>query len=136
MTNREGSTNEMELQGRKTSGTALSLRNAMKKATAEMLILYYLQKRPMYAYEVTQMIANDTNGVLAFNTMYFAFHRLKDNNFIAEYRKDVSEDNRIRIYFNITDAGISYWKSLVEEYRKITKAISEIITSIPLPAQA
>ena len=42
MTNREGSTNEMELQGRKTSGTALSLRNAMKKATAEMLILYYL----------------------------------------------------------------------------------------------
>ena len=32
MTNREGSTNEMELQGRKTSGTALSLRNAMKKS--------------------------------------------------------------------------------------------------------
>ena len=40
----------------KTSGTPASIREALKKATTEMLVLYVLRRKSMYTYEMMQEI--------------------------------------------------------------------------------
>lgn len=52
------------------SGTLAGMRDAMKKATTEMLILFLLRQKEMYVYEMIQEMARLTGGVLTFNTLY------------------------------------------------------------------
>ena len=83
----------------KTSGTPASIREALKKATTEMLVLYVLRRKSMYTYEMMQEIDRMSEGKITFNTLYQAIYRLQSFHYIEEEGKVVSEDNRIRIYF-------------------------------------
>ena len=111
----------------KTSGTPASIREALKKATTEMLVLFVLQERPMYTYEMMQQIDRMSEGKITFNTLYQAIYRLQSFEYIQEEGKEVSEDNRVRIYFRITDSGKDYLEKLIEEYHSFTKAVDEIL---------
>ncbi|MDY3014353.1 MAG: PadR family transcriptional regulator [Evtepia sp.] len=111
----------------KTSGTPASIREAMKKATTEMLVLFVLQQKSMYTYEMMQAIERMSEGKITFNTLYQAIYRLQDFHYIQEKGKVVSEDNRIRIYFSITDAGKVYLQQLIAEYRSFTGAVNLIL---------
>lgn len=103
------------------------MRDAMKKATTEMLVLFFLKQRPMYAYEMLQEIARLSDGVLQFNTLYIAIYRLQDHGYIPEWEKVTSEGNRTRVYFSITAAGLTYLDGIREEYRRITGAIDAML---------
>ena len=46
----------------KTSGTPASIREALKKATTEMLVLYVLRRKSMYTYEMMQEIDRMSEG--------------------------------------------------------------------------
>lgn len=118
---------ERKRQRAKTSGTPASIREALKKATTEMLVLFVLQKRPMYTYEMMQEIDRMSQGRITFNTLYQAIYRLQSFTYIEEEGKVVSEDNRVRIYFKITESGQEYLKELVKEYHSFTVAIDEIL---------
>lgn len=111
----------------KTSGTPASIREALKKATTEMLVLFVLQERPMYTYEMMQQIDRMSQGKITFNTLYQAIYRLQSFEYIHEEGKEVSEDNRVRIYFRITESGAEYLQKLIEEYYSFTKAVDEIL---------
>lgn len=39
----------------------------------------------------------------------------------------LSEDNRTRIYFAITEAGSAYLDALIREYRQYTRALARIL---------
>lgn len=118
---------ERKRQRAKTSGTPASIREALKKATTEMLVLFVLQKRPMYTYEMMQEIDRMSQGRITFNTLYQAIYRLQSFTYIEEEGKVVSEDNRVRIYFKITESGQEYLKELVKEYHSFTVAIDDIL---------
>ncbi len=47
---------------KKTSGTPASIREALKKATTEMLVLFVLRQRPGYTYEMMQSIEQMSDG--------------------------------------------------------------------------
>ena len=51
----------------KTSGTPASIREALKKATTEMLVLFVLRQKKMYTYEMMQEISHMSDGKIAFN---------------------------------------------------------------------
>ena len=114
----------------KTSGTPASIREALKKATTEMLVLFVLRQKKMYTYEMMQEISHMSDGKIAFNTLYQAIYRLQSFQYIKEDGKVVSDDNRIRIYFTITPSGEEYLDKLMEEYHSFTGAW---ITSCPRP---
>ena len=99
----------------KTSGTPASIREALKKATTEMLVLFVLRQKKMYTYEMMQEISHMSDGKIAFNTLYQAIYRLQSFQYIKEDGKVVSDDNRIRIYFTITPSGEEYLDKLMEE---------------------
>lgn len=109
------------------SGTAAGMRDAMKKATTEMLVLFFLKQRPMYAYEMLQEIARLSGGILQFNTLYIAIYRLQDHGFIREWEKVTTEGNRTRVYFSVTESGLAYLAELMGEYQLLTHAIDEML---------
>ena len=47
---------ERKRERAKTSGTPASIREALKKATTEMLVLFVLRHKSMYTYEMMQEI--------------------------------------------------------------------------------
>ncbi len=112
----------------KRSGTPASMKESLKKATTEMLVLFMLRQRPMYTYEMMQMIESASKGVITFNTLYLAIYRLQNNGYIQEADKVVSEDNRTRVYFSTTEAGNLYFDEIKKEYMLVTSVIEDILS--------
>ncbi len=109
------------------SGTPASIRESLKKATTEMLVLFVLRQKPMYTYEMMHEIEEMSDGKITFNTLYQAIYRLQDFEYIKEWQKTVSEDNRVRIYFIITETGREYLEQLIAEYFNFTGAVNQIL---------
>ncbi|MVB12678.1 Transcriptional regulator PadR-like family protein [Caprobacter fermentans] len=110
------------------SGTPAGIKESLKKATTEMLVLFLLRQKPMYTYEMMREMERFSEGVLTFNTLYIAIYRLEKFGYIAESNKVLSEDNRMRIYFSITEEGQSYLEKIIEEYRTVTKVVDKILS--------
>lgn len=117
----------MKEKQEKKSGTPASIREALKKAVTEMLVLFVLRQKPMYTYEMMQAIERMSEGEITFNTLYQAIYRLQGFQYIREEEKVLSEGNRVRIYFGITEAGRTYLEQLMKEYRSFTGAVDRIL---------
>lgn len=122
---------EKKTDARIRSGTPNSIKESLKKATTEMLVLFVLRKQPMYTYEMMNEIDVLSDGAITFNTLYQAIYRLQGFHYIAEHEKVLSEDNRIRIYFAVTDTGQTYLDQLIQEYRTFTRAVDRILALDP-----
>lgn len=110
------------------SGTPAGIKESLKKATTEMLVLFFLRQKPMYTYEMMREMERLSDGILTFNTLYIAIYRLERFGYIAESGKVLSDDNRMRVYFSITQEGQSYLEEIMEEYRTVTKAVDRILS--------
>ena len=93
-----------------------SVKDAVRKSAAELMVLSLLCERTMYTYELNQLIRERSNGVLAFTTLYQATYKLKDLGYIEESKKVLSEDNRVRVYFSITQAGREALPIMMDEF--------------------
>lgn len=111
-----------------TSGSPEGIRESLKKATTEMLVLFLLKQKSMYTYEMMSTVEKLSDGRLSFNTLYQAIYRLQGFNYIEESRKVMSESNRVRIYYAITDLGREYLTALIENYRVMIGAIENILS--------
>ena len=94
-----------------------------------MLVLLTLRKTPMYTYEMMNALDRLSDGYLAFNTLYIAIHRLHELGFIDETERVISDGNRVRVYYSITEGGREYLKNLVEEYEKFSEVINVIMSA-------
>ena len=108
------------------SCTAAGMRDSIKKAVTEMMVLFLLRQKPMYVYEMSQEMSRLTGGVYTFNTLYLAIYRLQEHGHIAEAGKQEA-DNRIRVYFKLTDAGQRYLDELLPTYREMIGALDALL---------
>lgn len=108
------------------SGTAAGMAENFKKATTEMLVLFLLAKQPMYVYQMIQNLDHLSESVFKVATLYPAIYRLQNNLYIEEFEKRISDDNRLRKYYAITESGREYLQELQQEYLKLTDAVSLI----------
>lgn len=113
------------------SGTAEGMRDNFKKATVEMLILHLLSQKTMYVYQMIQDIESLSKGQYKVATLYPAIYRLQKFGYIEEHDKKVSDDNRLRRYYRITDDGVVYLKALKEDYAQLNKGVQSILKSHP-----
>ena len=111
----------------KTSGSPANIQIALKKATTEMMVLHLLRQKPMYTYEMMNAIEERSGGDIVFNTLYLSIYRLEENGYIREHEKVMSEDNRTRIYFTITESGSTYLDALIVEYRRYVSALAKVL---------
>ena len=108
------------------SGTAAGMRDSIKKAVTEMMVLFLLRQKPMYVYEMSQEMSRLTGGVYTFNTLYLAMYSLQEAGHIAAAGKQEA-DNRIRVYFKLTDAGQRYLDELLPTYREMIGALDALL---------
>lgn len=94
-----------------------------------MMVLHLLRQKPMYTYEMMSTIDKRSGGEITFNTLYLSIYRLEENGYIQEHEKVMTEDNRARIYFAITEAGSVYLDTLIEAYKRYTAALDRILGS-------
>ena len=110
------------------SGTPAGIKESLKKAVTEMLVLFLLRQKPMYTYEMMREMERLSNGVLSFNTLYIAIYRLEKFGYLVESGKILSEDNRVRIYFSVTEEGQKYLERIIAEYRLITDTVDKMLS--------
>lgn len=93
-----------------------------------MLVLILLNDESMYGYQISQSIFERSNGFISVpeGSLYPTLYKLLDGGFIGDEKKLVGK-RRTRIYYNITDSGKEYLKSLYSDYNIVKNGIQRII---------
>ncbi len=98
-----------------------------KRATIPLLVLQFLSEREMYAYEIIQEALKRSDGKYKMPLLYNVLNKFKEQGFVIESRKEVSDGNRIRIYYAITSSGHAYLAELKKEYAALSEAVTRIV---------
>ena len=98
-----------------------------KRSTSPMLVLQLLSEEDMYAYVIIQKTLQLSDGVYKMPLLYTSLNKLKDQGYVEESRQEISEDNRVRIYYAITERGTEYLALLKASYKRLSDSVSEII---------
>ena len=73
-----------------------------KKSTTQLLVLHFLSKEEMYAYDIIRKTLELSNNVYKMPLLYNILNRLEEDNYIMQSRREVSKTNRVRVYYKIT----------------------------------
>ena len=101
----------------------------VKKATLPLMVLTVLKERDMYAYEITQETLKRSNGRYKMPILYHVINKLQEMNCIVESRKEISEGNRVRIYYHITPNGEEYLENIKISYLELTAIVNDFVFS-------
>ena len=97
-------------------------RDQMRKGSTEILILSLLAERPMYGYEISQLLERRSGGYFEMKEglLYPALHRMQQNGWLSSDWQSV--DGRRRKYYQLTSLGqdvlgeqATEWKTFLEE---------------------
>lgn len=98
-----------------------------KKSTLPLMVLKILSERPMYAYEITQIAFKRSDGKYKMPLLYTTISKLQEQGFVEEAEKVISEDNRVRIYYRLTDEGSDHLEKLKTLYAELTETVQAIV---------
>ena len=109
------------------SGSAAGLEENMKKAVAEMLVLFLLNERDMYIGEIPEELEKRSGGTFHIVFPYSVIYRMVKFDYIEELKNRIAPDGRMRQYYGITDTGRAYLKELYEVFMQFTGGINTIL---------
>lgn len=104
-------------------------RSNFKMGTVEMLILFLLDKRDLYGYEIATLIKDLSDGNLSVSesTLYPTFYKLLDKKYISDKEVTIGK-RRIRVYYHLEEAGKQRLSDLLEDYHSTTSGIEKILS--------
>lgn len=93
----------------------------------DMLILSILNKKDCYGYEIVKLIKEISNECLDIKegTLYPIIYNLLKKEYITSY--NITNKNRIRVYYKIEDTGKEYLIQCRKQYKKTTEGIMNIL---------
>ena len=103
-------------------------RDQMRKGSTEILILSLLAERPMYGYEISQLLDQRSGGYFEMKEglLYPALHRMQQNGWLSSDWQSV--DGRQRKYYQLTPEGrevlgeqAAEWKKFLEELEALMR---------------
>lgn len=99
-----------------------------RRGSVELLVLHLLNQKDYYGYELTQIMKQQTNGVMDIpvGSLYPALYKLIDNGYISDYKKQVGK-RLVRIYYHLEDAGRERLTILLNDYYQTNQAIQNIL---------
>lgn len=103
-------------------------RSNFKMGTVEMIILFLLEKKDLYGYEITSLVdkLSDGNIGITESTLYPTLYKLLGNRLISDKEVQVGK-RRTRVYYHLEDAGKERLDALLAEYNKNTTGICKIL---------
>ncbi|MFO1021388.1 MAG: PadR family transcriptional regulator [Planctomycetales bacterium] len=95
--------------------------------TIDMLILEVISQGPTYGYEITQTVAQRSQGQfeLKEGSLYPALHRLERQKQLASFWQEV--DGRRRKYYKLTAAGQKALASKKQEWFSYAQGVKGIL---------
>lgn len=97
-----------------------------KRAISPMMVLSLLMEKTMYGYELSQLIAQRSNGKLTISVLYPVLYRLEEQGFI-EISDTTVENGRARNYYSITPTGQAYAEKTIGEFRDLMNTFFAVI---------
>lgn len=96
----------------------------IKKGVIELCVFAILSKKDCYGYELSEAISNHIE--ISEGTIYPLLRRLTKEGYFTTYLQESSEGPS-RKYYKITDHGIEYKKTLLNDWNDLIKGVDEII---------
>lgn len=97
-----------------------------KRATSPLVVLRFLQERPMYGYEISAALKARSDGKYIISILYPVLYRLEEQGYVEMAQTEVA-DGRARSYYKITSAGEAYLQKSWKEYLEISKVFVELM---------
>ena len=93
----------------------------------DLLILCVLLEKDRYAYEISKLIADKTNGYVIpkHGTMYPIIYKLIEEGYITS--TTIIVNNKARVYYHIEKKGLIYLQELIDEYENLVKQINNVV---------
>lgn len=115
----------MKKESKSTKDTGHSFADYFKRALNPLLVLLLLSEQPMYVYEMMREISKRSDGRYTISLLYPVIQRLLSQGYVCEGQKAISDDNRVRQYYEITSDGISYLRQIEDKIvRQYVRAVS------------
>lgn len=92
----------------------------------DTIILAHLEKNDSYGYQINKSIQERTGYILKDATLYTAFRRLEDANYITSYWGDGDSGARRR-YYQITPYGRQALNKMKKEWQDAKNIIDKLI---------
>ena len=106
--------------------TGHSFNSYFKRATSPLVVLKFLNERPMYGYEITAALKERSGGKYKISILYPILYRLEDQGFIEISSTEVA-DGRARSYYSITEAGRAHLEKTWKEYLEISDVFVQLM---------
>ena len=116
----------MKKENKSTKDTGHSFEDYFKRALNPLLVLLLLSERPMYVYEMTREISKRSDDRYTISLLYPVIQRLLSQGYLREGQKAISDDIRVRLYYEITPDGIAYLQQIEDVYNQMSKAVQQI----------
>jgi PadR family transcriptional regulator PadR len=100
---------------------------AFMSGVPEILILRLLADKEMYGYELVQAIEAATGAAIKLGegVVYPVLHALEEGGSLRARRKLVN--GRTRVYYSLTAAGKKRLTRVVQDWSRITRAVSQVL---------
>ena len=97
-----------------------------KKSTLPLMVLTILSEREKM-YEITKEALERSSGRYKMPLLYTTLNKLQEQGFVAEVEKIISDANRVRIYYCITETGRRYLSELKTLYKELSDTVRSIV---------
>lgn len=98
-----------------------------KRSTTQLLVLCLLERQEMYAYDIIRETLALSNNLYKMPLLYNVLNKLEMDGYVIQSRREISDDNRIRVYYKITDSGRQYLEALKDSYLKLSDCVRDIL---------
>ena len=101
-----------------------------KRGTVELIVLSVLSQKDMYGYELVKTISEKSNKnfELPLGTLYPVLYRFVENGLISD--RDEVVNKRLRKYYHLEEKGKEYYKTLLEEYKRVSLGVNLILQAV------
>jgi PadR family transcriptional regulator PadR len=105
----------------------MRIERELMRGAGPVAILKLLSQREMYGYELVEMLASKTEGVLAMgqSTVYPLLYNLEAKGLVQSERRR-AESGRERKYYGLTGAGERRLKAEVEQWQAVNDAMQSL----------
>lgn len=102
------------------------------KGSLKSIVLKLLDENGrMYGYEITQKVKEISDGKisLTFGALYPILHKLESDGAVVTEKENVN--NRVRVYYKLTEIGSNTAKEKIKELEEFIETIKIIINPNP-----
>lgn len=106
----------------------MAISDNLKRGTIEVSVLTLLKRADMYGYEISQELANQSEGLYTIQetSLYPTLYRLLNKGCISDRTEKVGV-RRTRVYYHLEPEGEAYLEAIRKEYLSTNLGVLRIL---------